>query len=223
MKRDKIWYLKKIDLFKDLPQEEMERIEQTTRMERVCRKGHVFFPGEGRSIYFLKSGRVRLYRVLKDGKEWTVDYLEPGDTFGELVDDHTHNTAAQAVEESYICVMERKDFERLLAEYPPFAVRITKLIGFRLRRIESRVEDLLYRDVSGKLASTLLRLADEYGVRDSRGILLRIRLSHSDLAKLIGSSRETVTLTMKEFKERGFIEVSSRMIVIKDREALASL
>lgn len=225
MKRDKIWYLKRIELFKGLPADEMERIEKTTRMEKICRKGHIFFPGQGRFIYFLKSGRVRLYRVLKDGKEWTIDYLEPGDTFGELslIEDHTYDTAAQAVEESYVCVMKREDLERLLERYPPLAVRITKLIGFRLKRIESRIEDLLYRDVPRKLSSTLLRLASEYGVKDSRGILLRIKLSHNDLAKLIGSSRETVTLSIKEFKEKGLIEVSNRMIVIKDKEALASL
>ncbi len=226
MRRDKVWYLKRMDLFKDLPHEEIERIERATKMRKVCRKEHIFVPGgEGRFVYFLKSGRVRLYRRLRDGKEWTIDYLEPGDIFGELslLEGQTYDTAAQAVEESCVCLMEKRDFEDLLKRYPPLAVKITRLMGFRIRKIESRIEDLLYRDVPRKLAAVLIRLAGEYGVKDSRGILLRIRLSHSDIAKLIGSSRETVTLAMKELRDRGLIEVAERRIVIKDLHALEAL
>lgn len=225
MRKDKIWYLKRMELFKDLPYDEMERIERATKMKRVCRKEHIFVPGgEGRFVYFLKSGRVRLYRRLKDGKEWTIDYLEPGDIFGELslLEGETYDTAAQAVEDSYICMMRKEDFEELIGRHPPLAIKVTKLLGFRVKRIESRIEDLLYRDVHGKLSALLVRLAKEYGVRDSRGILLRIKLSHSDMAKLIGSSRETVTLTLKDFKERGLIEVAHRNIIIKDLKALES-
>lgn len=226
MRHDKVWYLKKIGLFKRLSQEEMQRIEGATKMERVKRRGIIFFQGEpGEYVYFLKSGRVRLYRLLEDGKELTLDYLEPGDIFGELsiIGGYTHDTVAEAVEEAYVCAMRREDFEELLKRNPSLAFQITKLIGLRLQRVEGRIGDLIYKDIPRRLAYILLRLADKYGINDSRGILLRIKLSHKELASLIGSSRETVTLTMNEFKNKGFIENRHRRIIIKDKNALASL
>ena len=101
------------------------------------------------------------------------------------------------------------------------AFNVTKIIGLRLRKIENKIEDLVYKDVTKKLASLLINLTDEYGVNDDRGILLRIKLTHKDLASLIGASRETITLTLKEFKEKGLIDILSRTIIITDKEALS--
>ncbi len=226
MKRDKLWYLKRINLFKELPSECMHMIENMTKMKKFARKEVIYFSGEhGECVYFLKSGRVRLYRILEDGKELTLDYLDPGDTFGELsiLEGYTHETVAEAVEEAYICMMKKDDFERLLKDYPSLVFQVTKLIGARLRKIESKIGELVYKDVPKKLAYILLRLADSYGVRDSRGILLRVKMSHRELASLIGSSRETVSLVMGEFKDKGLIENWNRQIIIKDMESLSSL
>lgn len=225
MKKDKIWYLKKIDLLKGLSEEQMKNVEESTKMEKVNRRKIIFFPGDpGDHVYFLKSGRIRIYRVSDGGKELTLDYLEPGDTFGELsiIDDYSHDTFAEASEDSFICVMNKSKFESMLIENPPMAFNVTKIMGLRLRKIENKIEDLVYKDVSRKLASLLINLADEYGVNDDRGILLRIKLTHKDLASLIGASRETITITLKEFKEKGLIDILSRRIIITDKEALSS-
>ncbi len=217
MLNSKIWYLQRINLFKEIPADDMEELARVTRMELAKKKETIFLPGESsRQVYLLKTGRVKISRISEDGRELTLALLKPGEIFGELeiLEGSARDTIAEAMEESQLCVIQKEQFLSLIRKRPELSFRLTKLIGLRLRRIESRVEDLVFRDVPSRLAHLLIQLSEEYGNPDQDGILLSIKITHQEMANLIGSIRETVSATLGEFKKEGLITFEGRKIII---------
>ncbi|MBA3753253.1 MAG: Crp/Fnr family transcriptional regulator [Nitrospira sp.] len=171
----------------------------------------------------LKRGRVKIANTSANGKEVTFDILESGEIFGELdvLEDSPRTTSAEALDDALICVIRREDFDRYLAAHPNVTIKLTKLIGLRLRKIQSRVEDLVFRDVPARLAHLLIELSKSDGVKESQGIRLRAQLTHQEMANLIGCSRETVSTTLGQFRDDGLIHMDGRPIVILKLDALA--
>lgn len=224
--KSKLWYLKRIDLFRDLSEVELQEIDRISRMITVKKGQPLYLPGDpGTSVFLLKVGRVKLSRLSPEGKEFILDLIEPGEIFGELslVGEGPQETIAETLEDSLLCIIQRGDFEALLRRKPDLALRVTKFIGLRRKRIESRLEDLVFKDIPGRLAALLLQLAKDYGVLDRRGILLGIKLSQRELANLIGASREMVNHALSEFRRKRLIDVEGRQIVILSQEALKAI
>ena len=223
MLNSKIWYLQRINLFKEIPADDMEELARVTRMELAKKKETIFLPGESsRQVYLLKTGRVKISRISEDGRELTLALLEPGEIFGELdiLEGSVRDTIAEAMEDSQLCVIQKEQFLSMIRKRPELSFRLTKLIGLRLRRIESRVEDLVFRDVPSRLAHLLIQLSEEYGNPTQDGILLSIKITHQEMANLIGSIRETVSATLGEFKKEGLITSEGRKIIILRPELL---
>ena len=103
---------------------------------------------------------------------------------------------------------------------PELGIRLSKLIGFRRRTIENRMENLVFKNIPQRLSSLLVELTDQFGEATSNGIKIDISLTHQDLANLIGAARATVTETLNDFKDRGFIETSGRSLTVKNLERL---
>jgi CRP-like cAMP-binding protein len=223
MLNSKIWYLQRINLFKEIPADDMEELARVTRMELAKKKETIFLPGESsQQIYLLKTGRVKISRISEEGRELTLALLEPGEIFGELeiLEGSARDTIAEAMEESQLCVIQKEQFLSLIRKKPELSFRLTKLIGLRLRRIESRVEDLVFRDVPSRLAHLIIQLSEEYGKATPDGIFLDIKITHQEMANLIGSIRETVSATLGEFKKEGLITFEGRKIIILRPELL---
>ncbi|MBI3606924.1 MAG: Crp/Fnr family transcriptional regulator [Nitrospirae bacterium] len=213
----KLWYLQRVNLFQEMTGEEMRELERTTRMESVKKRSAVFLPGEpSRHVYLLKTGRVKISRVSEEGREVTLALLEPGEIFGELevLDDSPRDTIAEALDDSAICLIPREQFLALVRLKPELSFRLTKLIGSRLRKIETRVEDLVFRDVPSRLAHLLVQLADEHGRTTARGIHIDIKITHQEIANLIGSTRETVSAALGDLKKAGLIDFEDRSITL---------
>jgi CRP/FNR family cyclic AMP-dependent transcriptional regulator len=224
--QNKLWYLKHIRLFDGLSQTEMQEMERITRMQAVKKRQPLYLPGDPSSnVYLLKQGRVKLASTAVSGKEVTFEILEPGEIFGELevLEGLPRETAAEALDDTLICVIRREDFDKYLEAHPNITVRLTKLIGLRLRRIQSRVEDLVFRDVPARLAHLLLELRKTDGVPDGTSIRLRVKLTHQEIANLIGCSRETVSTTLGQFREQGLIRMEGRLIAILNPDHLTRL
>lgn len=107
--------------------------------------------------------------------------------------------------------------------HPTVMFKLTKLIGLRLRKIQSRVEDLVFRDVPARLAHLLSELSKTEGVADKQGIRLKVKLTHQEMANLIGCSRETVSTTMGQFRDDGLIQMDGRTITIVNQNGLSRL
>ncbi len=110
--------------------------------------------------------------------------------------------------------MNRDNFQDLLHMVPGLSIRITKMVRFRLWKIENRLLDLVYSTVEQRLAKTLLNLLDDFGIPQDTGYLIKIRLKHSDYADLIGSTRETVTATFNKMKKGGIIDFENNQVVL---------
>jgi CRP/FNR family transcriptional regulator, cyclic AMP receptor protein len=222
----KIWYLNKVSLFKGMTSHEMDRVHRMTTMKTFRKKEPIYLMGQpGKSVYILKKGVVKVSKILPDGRELVLALLKPGEIFGELeaVNEEDRQTQAEAHDEVMICVISRNDFLQVIQSKPELGVRLSKIIGFRRRIIENKLENLIFKTIPQKLGVLLLELAEQFGKKESQGILIDLALTHQDIANLVAASRTTVTETFQAFKEQGFIDVQDRRIRLMKPEALRSL
>ena len=142
----KLWYLNNINLFKGLSHTELQEIERITKMQEIKKRQPIYLPGDpSNTVYLLKKGRVKISSGSASGKEVTLEILEPGEIFGELdaMEGSPHEMAAEALDDVLICAIRRQDFDRYVQKHPELTVRLSKLIGFKFRKLESRIEDLV--------------------------------------------------------------------------------
>lgn len=220
---NKLSYLSMIEIFQDLSPSDMEYIDRVTTMVSTP-KGKVFYsPQEDSEVLFLlKKGTVDLYRISSQGKKLVTTNLQAGAVFGKMpiLGQRLGESYAEATSESLICVMSRNDVDHLLLDDPRIAMRLAQSLGNRLAEAESRLEDMAFKSVSARLASLLLRIAED---TDWRGRRIVKGLTHQQLAEIIGTYRETVTLTLNEFQAAGHIQTGRRKVTLIDEVRLAEL
>jgi len=154
-----------------------------------------------------------------------LDILKPGEVFGQLAfpEEHSSNTEVIALERCIIGHIHENDFRNLMEKMPNLCLSTNKLIGTRLLKIENRLEELLFRNVPCRLARLLLRLSDEYPHQITCGLRLDLVLTQQELANLIGSTREIVSMALNCFRRNGLIDIHSRYICLHDIEAIQNL
>jgi CRP/FNR family cyclic AMP-dependent transcriptional regulator len=214
--RDKVGYLKTVDIFRDLTEEELASLESSITTV-PCAMGKIFYGPEdsGEALFIIKEGKIQLYRISPEGRKLVTTTLGPGTVFGEmtLIGQGMYDSYAEATEKCAVYKMERSDVERLLLEKPEVALRILEVLGRRLREVEARLEDIAFKTVSGRLASLLLRLMEEHGSTI-------YGMTHQNLADDIGTHRETATQTLSMFRAQGLVRTGRKRIEILDPEGL---
>jgi CRP-like cAMP-binding protein len=210
--------LKKVPLFASLPEQELVPFAELVR-ERSYPKGSVilFEDDQGDSLYLLAAGQVKVVLIGEDGREIILSVLREGSFFGEmaLLDDQPRSAHVIAMEDASLLVLRREDFQAQLKHSPGVAVALLRELAGRLRRADEKIGSLVLLDVNGRVADLLLRMADEEG-----GIRITRKVTHHVIAQMIGSSRETVSRTMRDFVEKGWIQVGRKEIQLLDRPAL---
>lgn len=221
---DRLWYLKRCPLFERLTSEQVERVERVSRVRRTPRGGIVFAPGEvSEAVYLVLEGRIKLYHITAEGKQAVLAFIDPSELFGELsvLDGAPREEFAEAIESSQVLGIPVPIFQSLMEDHPDVALGVTKLVGLRRRRVERRLKSLLFRSNRDRLVSLLLELAEKYGRRTPEGVELGLRLSHQELASVIGSTRETVTVTLGDLQQEGALMIRRRRIILQQLERLA--
>ncbi|MEX2121647.1 MAG: Crp/Fnr family transcriptional regulator [Pirellulales bacterium] len=222
---EKYWLLKCCRLFEHLAGEQLGRLERCSRVRTFARGSPIYLPAdEANGVLVLASGRAKICGFSADGKQAILAFVEPGELFGELAlfEQGPREEYAEAVEASKVVLIPGDDLQRLMEESPGLSLGITRLIGLRRRRIERRLKYLLFRSNRDRLVNLLLELAEQYGTRKPEGLLLDIRLSHQDLASIIGATRETVTVILGELQAEGCLKLGRRRIVLIQPERLAA-
>jgi CRP-like cAMP-binding protein len=220
-----IWFLKRCPLFEHLTADECARLESHSRARSFPRRSVVYFPDEpGESVLLLTRGRVKIMALTPDGRETIFAFIEPGELFGELavLDPAPRSEHAEAVEDSHALAIPREELLWLMGRRPDVAMSVTKLLGLRLRRIENRLKNLLFRSNRERTVAVLLELLGSHGQLVGGRWEIGLRLSHQELANLIGATRETVTLTLGQLQKEGLVEVTRRRITVLDRGRLAA-
>jgi CRP/FNR family cyclic AMP-dependent transcriptional regulator len=216
--------LKRIPLFSELSETELERIYPLLKRRRYP-KGHaVIKEGErGDVIYLIEKGQVKVKRQSLDGREKILDILSDGAFFGELsvLDEMPRSATVETMGDVSILTLHKNDFLRLLEELPPIAVKIIRVLSRRLRAADSQIEDLTFKSSREKIESMFIKLRDSHGVADHRGVRLAVSLTHQELADMAGCSRETVCRYVKELKDSGCLTVDDDKRYIFLRSATA--
>jgi CRP/FNR family transcriptional regulator, cyclic AMP receptor protein len=226
MQRSKLWYLERFNLFSGIQQHDKEELARMSLMEKKPKGSYIYLPSDpANSLYLLKEGHVRVSRITEDGKEITLTLLSPGEIFGEvaLADDSPRDHVAQAVDDVLLCQFHKREFENFLRSKPDLAFRIIKLIGLRFRKMETRVVDLICKDVTTRVCELLLNLTDQHRTPAEGTFHQMIKLSHQDIASLVGVSRQTTTETLDRLKSQGIIDLGHRSIILKDQNKLEAL
>jgi CRP/FNR family transcriptional regulator, cyclic AMP receptor protein len=220
---DKLTYLSMVEIFQDLSESEMKHIDRITTMVPTPKSRVFYSPDDGSEVLFLlKKGNVEIYRINADGKKLVTTRLGAGAVFGKMgfLGQRMDEAYAEATSDCLICVMSRTDVEQILLKDPRIAVRLAQSLGNRLAEAEARLEDMAFKSVPERVASLLLRLADD---TDWRGRRVVKGLTHQQIAEIIGTYRETVTLTLNEFRAEGFVDIGRRKIALLDEDKLADI
>jgi len=213
--------LKKVPLFSMMGEAELQHVLDVARERSYPRNSVILFEDDpGDALYVVAEGQVKVVLIGEDGREVILSVLGQGEFFGEmaLIDDEPRSAHVIAMEDSVLVVLRREDFYGILTQNPSIALALLRELTRRLRRVDEKVGSLVLLDVNGRVARLLLELADEAG-----GDRITRRLTHHTIAQMIGSSRETVSRTMRELVDQGLIEVSRRDVVIRDRAALEAV
>jgi CRP/FNR family transcriptional regulator len=214
---NKIWYLKKNRLFANAPVDAVIDGANIFTMELLPKRTTLFDQGDAtKTVYLIKRGRIRIARTTADGKEVTVAMLGPGDMFGEdaLFGGLERTTIATCMEETLICKAHADDLFGLLAGNSALALNVAQMLSDRLVDASATIEDLAYAKISDRLLHLFERLAVENGRTTAEGTLLDVRLTHQDIASIIGSTRETVSLELNHLVRAGRIKQEGGYITV---------
>jgi CRP/FNR family transcriptional regulator, cyclic AMP receptor protein len=221
---EKIWFLKRCPLFERLSPAESQRLEARALARSFSRRQIIYFPDDlGQTVLLLARGRVKIKAVTPDGRETIFAFIEAGELFGELalVDAEPRREYAEAVVDSLVLALPREEVLWLMEQRPDVAMHVTKLLGFRRRRIENRLRNILFRSTRERTVALILELLESHGQRTKDGLWeVRLKLSHQELANLIGATRESVTLALGRLQRDGLIKVHRRLIRVPDRAKL---
>jgi CRP/FNR family transcriptional regulator len=225
-RRAKITLLRSFPLLADMPPGDLSRIAEMSSPREYRRRQGIYFPGDpADALYVVIQGRVKISRLSEDGKEVTLFLAGMGEPIGEecLLGTAARETIAEVLESAHVLQIRRDALVPFLHSRPAFALAVANLMSGRRRLAESRLEEMIFRTVRGRLAGLLARLARSHGRATDGGILLDLSLAHQDLAGQIGSTRETTTLTLNAFRRRGLLRIDHCRILIRDLAGLEAI
>jgi CRP/FNR family cyclic AMP-dependent transcriptional regulator len=206
-------------LFQGLDPTELDGIARAMSRRRYRRHEVIFHEGDpGDALHLVVEGRVKIARESAEGGEAIVAILSPGDTFGELVllDGAPRSATATAVEATETLAMTRESFATLIDGTSPFRWRVMSGIAQRIRRVTDQLAEVHFLDLSGRLALQLIRLAEESAPGQTADIELRGTLTQSDLAAMIGGTRQRINQILSDFVEQGLVSHDGGRLVIRD-------
>lgn len=213
-------------LFAAMQPEELDEILKFALDRRVRRGQTIFQRGdEGSSLMAVLRGRVRISSVSGDGKELTLNVINPGEIFGEiaLLDGQPRSADAVAIEDSVLLVVDRRYFLPFLRHKEDLCLRLLAVLCSRLRRTSTALEEIALFDLPVRLARVLLKLAEDYGRPGSTGTRIDLKLSQRDLSNLVAASRESVNKLLRTWRENGTVELEDGFIVLRRPVGLRAL
>lgn len=213
--------LKNIPLFSELNEKDLDRIIQIANKKRYHKDNIILIEEEvGSTMFIILAGRVKISRISDDGREVILSILSDGDFFGEmsLLDGHTRSANVTAIEDSELLVIRREEFLQTLRDYPQVAINLLKELAQRIRKSDEHIKSLSLQDATGRVASTLLRIAEDSGLFRKGQVEISELPLQQDLANMAGTSRETISRVIKSLSEDGYLRKQGGKIIILDYE-----
>jgi CRP/FNR family cyclic AMP-dependent transcriptional regulator len=215
--------LQQVPIFQVLTEEELLELAPLFT-EKKHNKGTILFlegdPGE--EFYLIKSGVVKIYRI-DDTKEIILSLFRDGDFFGEMSlinESLTRSATVETLEASILYSMKRSVFIQFMEKSPKLIIKLLEATMERLRKANEQIYDLTFLDVRSRILKIMMRLSLEYGKDTKEGILIDVKLTHQQLANLVGTARESVTKVLLELQMEQMIEIRQKRIILKNLDAL---
>jgi len=224
MAKDALWYLQNINFFKDIDAKTLEKIKQKTTLKSFKKNSFIYFQDEkSANIFFVKNGRVKIGTYSADGREVIKTILENGEVFGEqfLLNDTTMENYAQAMEPTCLLVIDRSEFQKIMEHNNFIALRMAKVFGERLQKLEKKFEALIFKDARSRIVDFIREMADENGKAVGYETLIMHSLTHLDIAHITATSRQTVTTVLNGLREDNQIYFDRKRILIRDLASLS--
>lgn len=218
--------LKTVPFFAHLQEDEILELANRLVMRRFAQGQVIFHHGDpGGLLYIITQGKVKISHSTPDGQEALLAILGAGDFFGELalLDNSPRSATAEALASTETLTLHREDFRRYLISNPDFAMHVLQTMAKHIRRLNSQLSDIFFLDLPGRLARTLLRLADEHGRETGEGTLIDLTLTQTDLAEMTGATRVSINKTLGRLRRAGWVQTRGRRFIIIDRPALENL
>ena len=202
--------LEHVSLFHNLPPDSLARLEKTSVQRKYPKNTILFMEGdENGQLFVIQSGMVSVYTDDDEGRQLVLNYMGPGEYFGELalIDNQPRSASVVTVEDSQLLCISRECFREFMQSHPElYEVLMIELVR-KIRQLTDNVKDMALLDVYGRVASTLDRLCNSSEVSD-------MKLTHQDIANMVGASREMVSRVMKELVVGGYIQMNQKHIRI---------
>lgn len=216
--------VEKVPIFSGLNSEELSKIA-TLIVKRKYEKGELIIMEESylENLIIIDKGKVKVFRYTIEGKEQILYIFDHGDFFGEknLLNNQQSTYNVEALETTYICMINKNDFQKLLINYPKIGIKIIEELCSRMDKIESSVQNMGTKNTEWRINSLLLEFAERYGKKHPNGIIVDLPLSREGIANYIGTARETVSRKLSVLQDEGVIDmIGNKQILIRDINAL---
>ncbi len=223
---ERIELLKKSLLFSGLSESDLSQLAMIA-VQRNFRKGETLFSegDDANGFYLLISGSLKLCRVSPDGREKVLHFVKPGESFAEAAffGNGKYPAEARALEHGEAIYLPKGGFMELLGRNPNFALNLVISLSLMLRHFARQIEELSFADVTSRLASFLLRRAEEKSTNYGGIIYIDLGIKKGELASRLGTANETISRTLRKLKDEGIIDVQGSRIVILKPERLEKL
>ncbi|MCH7498354.1 MAG: Crp/Fnr family transcriptional regulator [Candidatus Marinimicrobia bacterium] len=221
--RTKIWDLQNFNLFKEVEDQTLTDLADLSQMNYTNKKEVVYFPEEpSNTIYMLISGKIKISRISPDGRSVILALLGAGEIFGEsaILGQETHQNIAEVVEDAVVCAIDRKAFLKILEKSNALSRQFRTHLGLRIRKVESQIEDLVFKDAHFRVLNFLLRYMEDFGKQMENLWEVRPFLTHQEIAELTATCRQTVNAILNELKSAGKIDFSPQFLRTPGPESL---
>jgi CRP-like cAMP-binding protein len=224
--KSKLWYLENFNLFNNLDEEKMMELNRMISDREINKEQPIYFANEpSQTIYFLKTGRVKITKYLSDGSEKIIALINPGEIFGEMayLDEGERTDYAVTLELSLICAINKNDLASFIEKNPSLNLKLTKILGLKLRSFSERIEDLIFKDADQRVASFVLRYAEKNGKRIGEQIFVKPFLKHQSIGELTACSRQTVNTILTGLRQKGIIDFDRSKLIINKIDELKKM
>jgi CRP/FNR family transcriptional regulator len=205
-----------VELFQGISEAEAQRVARLCTERRYPEGSPIFSKDDpANALYIVKDGKVRILSLSDKGAETIVHILKEGAIFGELLlSEEMRFFTAIAGTDALVTFLPKGSLVELLASIPTMSKNFIRLLSKRLAKVEKEFGEFGHTWSYNRLAKILLQLCEEHGKETPKGILISLRLTHEDLANLIGTTRETVTTQMIRFRRKGLVSSQDRYLVV---------
>ncbi|UKS26479.1 Crp/Fnr family transcriptional regulator [Paenibacillus sp. HWE-109] len=215
--------LHNVPLFQQLTEDDLLGIAPLFTEKKVKKGSILFFEGDaGGEFFLIKSGVVKIYR-LDEAKEIILALFRDGDFFGEmsLIGSHqTRSATAETLESCTLYILKHSDFSQYMEKSPKLLFKLLETTMNRLRQANEQIYDLTFLGVRSRIMKTIIRLSEQHGVATPDGLLINVKLTHQQIANMVGTVRESVTKVLQELLDDECIQIDKKLITLRNVDAI---